>query len=203
MVPEAPLSDAQGIVDQLKETSVGNYALPTAEVEKGLARRAEWLATLGEDTNKAVSFGCSNGLWRPFGFFDNSEHLFYNPLTNSLNATLGKGGRQMPGTPTILIPCKISKGMFRNERWIRIPPPDSYYEPSINGWVPEEMLEDPGTEHNDEKGERSGFVEATVLGKAVREGEEGILIALGGELNFSDGVFLPNDYLHKHGIKKP
>lgn len=100
----------------------------------------------------------------------------------------------------ILLPCQISEGMFRNERWIRIPPPTPYYEPSINGWVAQEMVKDPGPEHNDEKGERPGFVEATVLTRAVRENQRGILVALGGDLNHSDGVFIPNDYLNRHGI---
>lgn len=110
----------------------------------------------------------------------------------------------MSESQQILLPAKISKGMFRNERWIRIPPPTPYYEPSINGWVAEEMVvEDPGPKHNDEKGEHSGFVTATVLGKVVREGVEGFLVALGGDLNHSDGVFFPVEYLRKHEVEIP
>lgn len=109
----------------------------------------------------------------------------------------------MANTQEILLPAKISKGTFRNERWIRIPPPGPYYMPSINGWLAEEMVEDPGPDHNDDKGERSGFVRATVLRRAVREGVDGLLVALGGDLNHSDGVFFPFEYLKKHGVDLP
>lgn len=115
-----------------------------------------------------------------------------------------KRERKMSEPQQILLPAKISKGMFGNERWIRIPPPTPYYEPSINGWVAEEMVvEGPDPEHNDQHGEHSGFVRATILRRVDREGVEGFLVALGGDLNHSDGVFFPVEYLRKHEVEIP
>lgn len=104
--------------------------------------------------------------------------------------------REQEGEAEIWLPCKISEGMFPTERYVRIPSPSPYYEPSINGWVPLRMLNDPGGECGEE---REGFVRASVLKKDADE----IVVAFGGELNHSDGVRIPVAYLEERGIQVP